>query len=140
MAHEIRNPLGGIKGFASLLTRDLKDDPDKQKLAQYIVEGTDTLDRLVVQVLNYSRPLTPNLKEIPLHDLLKEWEESLKASASHNPLHRIDPTSETIHLPLDGGLFSWRSRILRAMLFRRWKGRNIDRKSPRQRWRAFDYD
>lgn len=105
VAHEIRNPLGGIKGFASLLTRDLKDDPDKQKLAQYIVEGTDVLDRLVVQVLNYSRPLTPNLKEIPLHDLLKEWEESLKASAAHNPLHRIELNSETVHLPLDGGLF-----------------------------------
>jgi signal transduction histidine kinase len=105
VAHEIRNPLGGIKGFASLLTRDLKDEPDKQKMAQYIVEGTDTLDRLVVQVLNYSRPLTPNLKETSLKDLLNEWVESIQASDTYNPLHRIDLSSPDVLLPLDAGLF-----------------------------------
>lgn len=84
VAHEIRNPLGGIKGFAKLLERDLKDDPDKKKLAEYISEGADTLDRLVSQVLNYSRPVSLQLKETRLAPLLKEWTEALKADTSHS--------------------------------------------------------
>lgn len=57
VAHEIRNPLGGIKGFASLLERDLQDRPDQQQMATYIIEGTDNLNTLVTNVLSYSRPL-----------------------------------------------------------------------------------
>ncbi len=56
VAHEIRNPLGGIKGFASLLKRDLASQPELQQMASYIVEGTDALNRLVTNVLNYARP------------------------------------------------------------------------------------
>ena len=57
VAHEIRNPLGGIKGFASLLQRDLKEEPELQRLATYIVEGTDSLNRLVNDILDYSHPM-----------------------------------------------------------------------------------
>ncbi len=33
VAHEIRNPLGGIEGFAALLHRDLKDESDQKKMS-----------------------------------------------------------------------------------------------------------
>lgn len=105
VAHEIRNPLGGIKGFASLLQRDLADDPDKKRLAEYIVEGANTLDRLVAQVLNYSRPFNLDFKEEDLGKLLKEWKEALIAQA--NPHHKITLTikpKEQLLLLLDKGL------------------------------------
>lgn len=57
LAHEIRNPLGGIQGFASLLSRDLKDFPQQKAMATAILEGTQALNRLVSNVLNYARPL-----------------------------------------------------------------------------------
>ena len=72
VAHEIRNPLGGIKGFASLLERDLKDRPELQKMAHYIVDGTESLNTLVTQVLNYARPIQPSFKQMQLEDLLQE--------------------------------------------------------------------
>lgn len=87
VAHEIRNPLGGIKGFAALLERDLANDPDKKRLAAYIVEGANTLDRLVAQVLNYSRPVSLDFKEEDLGKLLTEWKEALLAQAL--PHHKI---------------------------------------------------
>jgi signal transduction histidine kinase len=72
VAHEIRNPLGGIKGFASLLVRDLQDRPPLQEMARSIVEGTDNLNRLVSDILNYSRPLQLQLEEIDLRALAQE--------------------------------------------------------------------
>lgn len=39
LAHEIRNPLGGIKGFATLLQQDLQDRPRQQEMAGYIHTG-----------------------------------------------------------------------------------------------------
>lgn len=57
LAHEIRNPLGGIQGFASLLCRDLDSFPEKKEMANAILEGTRSLNRLVTNVLNYAKPM-----------------------------------------------------------------------------------
>jgi len=70
VAHEIRNPLGGIKGFASLLCRDLEESPSQQQLAAQIVDGSETLERLVSNVLNYSRPVQMQVELSNLQELL----------------------------------------------------------------------
>ena len=90
VAHEIRNPLGGIKGFASLLQRDLKNDPELEQMAGYIVEGTDNLNRLVTNVLNYSRPIVPNIESTDLVALVKDLRQLISAD------HAVDPSVEII--------------------------------------------
>ena len=70
VAHEIRNPLGGIKGFASLLQRDLQELPHLQQMAGYIVEGAENLNRLVTNVLNYARPVDLVLETTDLVPLM----------------------------------------------------------------------
>lgn len=82
VAHEIRNPLGGIKGFASLLVRDLKDSPHLQEMASYIVEGTDSLNKLVTNILNYSRPLQIVLQSTDLVSLIKELAQHIRVDSS----------------------------------------------------------
>lgn len=72
VAHEIRNSLGGIKGFAALLSRDLAGEPQLQQMADYILEGTENLNRLMTQVLNYSRPFEPHFETTDLASLLQE--------------------------------------------------------------------
>ncbi len=105
VAHEIRNPLGGIKGFASLLARDLKEEPEKKRLAEYIVEGSDTLDRLVAQVLNYSRPLSLDLKETDLKKMLEEWKEAFEADSHPEKEIKISLLAkETLSVPVDQGM------------------------------------
>lgn len=55
IAHEVRNPLAGIGGFAALLKRDLNIDDPKQKLADKIIAGVESLNRTVTTLLNYTR-------------------------------------------------------------------------------------
>ncbi len=55
VAHEIRNPLNGIEGFASLLVRDLPDGDKRQRFARLIVEGVRDLNRTVTGLLEFTR-------------------------------------------------------------------------------------
>lgn len=76
LAHEIRNPLGGIEGFASLLAEDLKDSSHSAMVSS-IIEGTRTLNSLVSNVLDYTRKIDLHFKEC---DLLAVCEELLPYS------------------------------------------------------------
>lgn len=82
VAHEIRNPLGGIKGFAALLMRDLENNPEKKRFAEYIIQGADTLNRLVTSILDYSRPVDLKWKPIIIQHAIKDLIETAKADPS----------------------------------------------------------
>jgi two-component system, NtrC family, sensor histidine kinase AtoS len=71
LAHEIRNPLAGIDGFARLLKRDVKD-VSQQGMIHAILEGASMIDKLVSNVLDYSRPLQLHLIQSDLIVLAKE--------------------------------------------------------------------
>jgi signal transduction histidine kinase len=72
LAHEIRNPLGGIKGFAALLKRDLSQKPELQQMADYIVQGSLSIDRLITNTLNYARPLHLEKELVEIAPFLEE--------------------------------------------------------------------
>jgi signal transduction histidine kinase len=55
VAHEIRNPLNGIGGFASLLARDLPADDPRQRFVQAIAGGVADLNRTVSGLLEFTR-------------------------------------------------------------------------------------
>jgi len=58
LAHEIRNPLGVIKGSAEMLTQKLQGaDELARELAGYISTEVNRLSALVTQFLNFARPL-----------------------------------------------------------------------------------
>lgn len=54
LAHEVKNPLGGIRGAAQLLERDL-DDPELREFTHIIVEEVDRLRDLVDSMLGPNR-------------------------------------------------------------------------------------
>ncbi len=81
LAHEIRNPLGGIKGFAALLQRDLSEHPAWQKMATSILTGADNLNKLVTNVLNFARPFHPHIQPTDLMQLLKEIKLSVESDS-----------------------------------------------------------
>jgi PAS domain S-box-containing protein len=66
VAHEIRNPLGGIEGFASLLSRDFEDDDPRLKLVMKVLEGTRSLNRVVSELLMFTRPIRLDFRRIEI--------------------------------------------------------------------------
>ncbi len=60
VAHEIRNPLGSIKGAAQYLKEEATTDQQRE-LLNVIVEGTDRLNNVVSKFLDYARPDQLNL-------------------------------------------------------------------------------
>jgi len=89
VAHEIRNPLGGIRGFATLLHRDLQTQPQLQEMAQHIIEGADHLSQFVTNVLNYSRPAQAHFEPTELNALLDELRTHVQADSSLEPHTRL---------------------------------------------------
>ena len=69
VAHEIRNPLGGIRGFASLLARDLPETDPRSRLVEKILAGVKLLDRVVGELLEYTRPVELRLRPVSCHEL-----------------------------------------------------------------------
>lgn len=69
LAHEIKNPLSGIKGAAQLLSRKVKDE----RLNEYtgiIVKETDRLDGILKGMLDFARPAKLLRKDINIHKTL----------------------------------------------------------------------
>ncbi len=55
VAHEVRNPLAGIAGFAALLERDLDETDPCRRTVRKIIRGVETLNETVGTLLNYTR-------------------------------------------------------------------------------------
>jgi signal transduction histidine kinase len=66
MAHEIRNPLGGIQLYASLLAKDVADRPDSGELVRKICGGVKRMESIVGQVLQFTRELRVNPQDVDL--------------------------------------------------------------------------
>jgi nitrogen fixation/metabolism regulation signal transduction histidine kinase len=56
IAHEIRNPLGSVELFASMLRKDLAHDPAKRQYAEHISVAVQAMDRLLANLLTYTKP------------------------------------------------------------------------------------
>ena len=72
LAHEIRNPLGGIHLYASLLAQDVAGRADSLQLVQKISGGVRRLEALVGQVLQFSRELHVSLEPTDLADVIDQ--------------------------------------------------------------------
>jgi PAS domain S-box-containing protein len=72
IAHEIRNPLGSIEIFASLLKRDLKDNQESLRLAEHISSSVKSLNCILSNLLLFTKTQKPVFKIIDLHEFLKE--------------------------------------------------------------------
>ena len=72
LAHEIRNPLGGIKGAAQLLRRALDPDSPFREYTDIMIREVDRVNKLIEQLLDLSRPLQLTLAPVNIHEILDD--------------------------------------------------------------------
>ncbi len=72
VAHEIRNPLGAMGVWAGLLDRDLDKDDSRRKTVGRIIDALSRLNRIVSNLLLYSRPIKAQFRKVSLQDILSE--------------------------------------------------------------------
>jgi two-component system sensor histidine kinase HydH len=71
MAHEIRNPLGSIKGAVEILKDDYGPDAPKQEFIQILLKETDRLNQIVQEFLSFARPKPPELKQEDVNEVIE---------------------------------------------------------------------
>jgi len=64
VAHEIRNPLGAMGGYVTLLERDLEEDPPKLELVKKLINTLSSLNKIVSNLMVYTRPLSVQAREM----------------------------------------------------------------------------
>ena len=72
MAHEIRNPLGSIRGTAEILRDALPDDNRYTEFSQILIKEVDRLNRVVEDFLNFARPTTDEHRDFKPNEILHE--------------------------------------------------------------------
>ena len=96
LAHEIKNPLGGLRGAAQLLDLELSD-PELKEYTQIIIAESDRLQGLLDKMLGPNK--LPNKKALNIHEVLERIRQVVQAEASGQLMirHDYDPSIPLIH-------------------------------------------
>ena len=95
LAHEIRNPLGAIRGAVQLLKRELGDEARWGEYIEVLLKEVDRVNRIIEMLLDLGRPVS--LRPVPLniHQLLERVAlmlEEVAAERSIQIVRRYDPS------------------------------------------------
>jgi two-component system nitrogen regulation sensor histidine kinase GlnL len=89
LAHEIKNPLGGLRGSAQLLEREL-DEPELREYTQVIIKEADRLQRLMDRMLTPHR--TPRVEPVGIHEVLERVRSLVRAEFGIEIRRDYDPS------------------------------------------------
>lgn len=86
LAHEIKNPLGSIKGAAQLLvdSSEVESSQANRDFLAIILEEVDRLDRVVGSVLDYARPQKGNPEPMDLNGVVERSVQFLRTSCPNH--------------------------------------------------------
>lgn len=90
MAHEIRNPLNAIRGFSQHLQGRLGQGTPERKSADTIVREVDRLNRVITELLDFSRPREPVMDRLDLNRVIRSITELVEREASSLGIKSVD--------------------------------------------------
>jgi len=86
IAHEIRNPLSSIKGFATYFREKYKDKPEDGEIADVLIGEVERLNRAIGQLLDFARPLTMRQKNSSLQAMIDHSLKMIEAQAAEKSI------------------------------------------------------
>jgi two-component system nitrogen regulation sensor histidine kinase GlnL len=97
LAHEIKNPLGGLRGAAQLLSKELS--ADQQEYTDMIIEQADRLTNLVDRLLGPNQ--LPQFKNHNIHSVLEKIYQVIRYSNEQNVVIKRDYDPSIPHIECD---------------------------------------
>jgi signal transduction histidine kinase len=81
IAHEVKNPLASIEVMAGVLRRQLNDRPDAMEALGDIIKESKTANAIVVEVLEFVRPIRLQVEHVVILDVIKDAVDGLDDGA-----------------------------------------------------------
>ncbi len=101
VAHEIRNPLSSIRGFAQYLRNTLKDKPREKEYAETMVSEVDRINRVVTDLLTFARPMAADLAPTDVTELIEHTVRLVQDDARNRNINIQIHISDLSKIPLD---------------------------------------
>ena len=104
IAHEIRNPLSSIKGFATYFRERYKDIPEDQKTAEIMIQEVERLNRVIGQLLEFARPVNIQKKPSSIHTVIQHSLKMIEREAQVNNIKistRLSPEIKDVSIDPD---------------------------------------
>jgi two-component system, NtrC family, sensor histidine kinase HydH len=107
IAHEIRNPLSSIKGFATYFRERYRDNQEDRNTAEIMIKEVDRLNRVISQLLDFTRPMALQKKPISIQVLIQHSLKMIERQASSGGVViRADVDSSLGEIAVDFDLIS----------------------------------
>ncbi|MFZ5434562.1 MAG: PAS domain-containing sensor histidine kinase, partial [Calditrichota bacterium] len=87
VAHEIRNPLTAIGGFARSVFASLPEDDKNRSKIEVILEETDRLEHMLSSLLEFTRPAVPRFTDLDTNAFLMQTIHFMGAEIDSNLIH-----------------------------------------------------
>ncbi len=72
LAHEIKNPLGGIRGAAQLLSLEMEERPDLAEYTQVIVRETDRINGIINELMDLTRERPRTFDKVNISRIIRD--------------------------------------------------------------------
>lgn len=107
IAHEIRNPLSSIKGFATILAGRFEEDDRSKRIAEVMIQEVERLNRVVTELLDYARPTEIHREPIRCREVIDRTLHLLEESAANQGVViESDVAPPDLEVQLDADRFS----------------------------------
>ncbi len=105
LAHEIRNPLGAIRGAVEILQKESLSSEARKEFSAIVLRETKRLNDLVQHILDFARPRKVELKQVTLGEVMDSVLPLIKDRASQGHVRILTELSPTLpEVQLDPGM------------------------------------
>ncbi|MCK5145304.1 PAS domain S-box protein [bacterium] len=106
VAHEVRNPLGGIRGYVDLIAESFDKDDPRLEMVGHVNESIIRLDEIVANFNHFTRPVKPYFEETDVVSYMRDvlgyfLQQDEVKEAGVNILHNFDSITSPLNVTFD---------------------------------------
>lgn len=98
VVHEVRNPLGAIKGAVEILEDELAPDSPRREFAHIAKTEVERIDKLVQEFFHFARAREPNLQPTNINELIRSIKVLIENQAENQTIEITEDLAEPLPL------------------------------------------